>query len=100
MSYLDDLAEEIRSRVPDAAVPEDDDAEKLFRGYAVLLLAKGTNVTREDVHNAWAAWMLNKEEAHESIVPFDALGADVQREDSPFVTAIREAAALLGRPSV
>lgn len=41
----------------------DEDTSSLFRIYAVSLLAKGEEVTREDVHNAWIAWMLGKGKA-------------------------------------
>lgn len=88
MTYLDTLAEEIRGAVAPEAVPEED-TSSLFRIYAVLLLAKGQAVTREDVHNAWVAWMLDRGESHESIVPFAMLPAETKDEDSPFVVAIR-----------
>lgn len=54
MTYLHDLAREIRDEVPDDAQPDADTAD-LFLLYAVLLLAKGDAVDREDVHNACAA---------------------------------------------
>ena len=88
MNYLDDLANEIRLAVRHDAVP-DEDTTNLFRLYAVLLLAKGESVTGQDVHNAWVAWKLEREEGHESIVPFDQLDNATQAEDSPFVVAIR-----------
>jgi hypothetical protein len=47
---------------------------------------------REDVHNAWVAWMLDKGETHESIVPFVELSAETQAEDSPFMVAVRTVA--------
>ena len=91
MNYLDALADEIRGAVAADALP-DEDTSNLFRAYAVLLLAKGEEVTREDVHNAWVAWMLDKGEAHESLVPFAELSAKTQAEDSPFMVAVREVA--------
>jgi hypothetical protein len=77
MTYLDTLAEEIRRAVPSDALPGED-TSSLFRIYAVLLLAKGGAVTREDVHNAWVAWMLER--------------AETQAEDSPFMVAVRTVA--------
>ena len=65
----------------------------------VLLLAKGEEVTREDVHNAWVAWMLDKGEAHESMVPFAELSAETQAEDSPFMAAVRAVARERALPS-
>lgn len=91
MTYLDQIAHAIRQAAQPDALP-DDDTTDLFRLYAVLLLAKGSVVTHEDVHNAWVAWMLSKGEHHPSLVPFDNLDAQTQAEDSPFVEAIREIA--------
>jgi hypothetical protein len=92
MTYLDTLAEEIRGAVAADALPQDEDTSSLFRTYAVLLLAKGEEVTREDVHNAWVAWMLDRGETHESLVPFAELSAETQAEDSPFMVAVRTVA--------
>jgi hypothetical protein len=86
--YLNDIARAIRDEVPEDVVPEGTTLA-LFRLYAVLLLAKGVAVTREDVHNAWVAWMASQDADHEALVPFSELNAETQAEDSPFVTAIR-----------
>jgi hypothetical protein len=86
MSYITEVADAIRSEVDPRLVPEGDTAS-LFRLYAVLALAKGTAVTPEDVHNAWAAWMSGNDPTHASIQPFDALSPTVQREDAPSWTA-------------
>lgn len=91
MTYLEAVAEAIRREVPNEALP-DGDISPLFLGYAVLALAKGESVTRADVHNAWVAWMVEKGESHESMVPFADLPPDAQAEDSPFVLAIRKVA--------
>jgi hypothetical protein len=91
MSYLDALANEIRGAVADDALP-DEETSSLFRMYAVLLLAKGAKVTPEDIHNAWVAWMVDKGESHESLVPFGMLPAETKEEDSPFVVAIQTVA--------
>jgi len=91
VSYITELAEAIRVELPAKLVPSDDD-ELLFLLYAVLLLSKGTAVTREDVHHAWSAWMTYRREAHESLVPFDQLAASTKAEDEPFVRAIRHVA--------
>lgn len=92
MSYLDELANDIRSKVPHKLLPEGDTRD-LFRIYAVLLLAKGTLVTPADVHNAWVAWMAGRDANHESLVRYEDLDADVAQADLPFVTAIRTVAA-------
>ncbi len=91
MTYLDVVANEIRSEVPIDALP-DEDTSDLFRLYAVLLLAKGQAVSRQDVHNAWVAWMSAHGEQHSSMRPFEELPDNTQAEDSPFVLAIRRVA--------
>ncbi len=91
-TYIDQMAEAIREHTPPDLVPDDaDDPRSLFRLYALLALAVGEAVTTREVHDAWAVWMLGRGQAHESIVPFEALDAAVQTEDEPFVTAIRAA---------
>ncbi len=98
--YLNDIAKAIRDEVPEDAIPEGATLA-LFRLYAVLLLAKGVEVTGEDVHNAWVAWMASQDADHDALVPFKALDASTQAEDSPFVVAIRMVAGRLTerRPS-
>lgn len=90
---MDDLAQEIRERVPDDLVPEGD-THLLFRLYAVLALAKGERVTAADVHNAWAAWMQEGNRGHPAIRPFEELDSSAQRADEPFVTAIKAVVAM------
>lgn len=89
--YLDDYAQAIRRHVPEDRIP-DGEAGGLFRWYAVLLLAKGADVTEEDVHNAWSAWMAERDGDHAALVPFSELGADVAEQDAVFRDAIKLAA--------
>lgn len=89
-TYLDDMATRIRSEVPPEYLP-DEDTSALFRLYALLALAKGTDVTTEDVHNAWAAWMQERDPQHRSLKPFGALDAATQEQDQPYAQAIRRA---------
>lgn len=90
-NYLTRIAEQIRTRVPEELLP-DDEATELFLAYAVLARVKGVGVTASDVHDAWCAWMMTRTPDHESLVPYSELPEDVQREDSPFVSAIRAVA--------
>jgi hypothetical protein len=99
VTYLDELAREIQERVPRTVLP-DDDTGSLFRLYALLALAKGTAVDAADVHNAWAAWMLDRDPGHRSIRPFGELDAETQASDEPFVEAIRAVAERLERTPV
>ncbi|HET7550449.1 MAG TPA: hypothetical protein VFK04_04115 [Gemmatimonadaceae bacterium] len=70
----------------------DGNADELLRIYAVLLRAKGTNVTCSDIHDAWSAWMAKRDGEHASLVPYDDLPKEVREEDRLFATAIRRAA--------
>ena len=92
MNYIQSIAEKIKAAVPAEKLPDAPNIDALFASYAVLLLAKGEAVTAEDVHNAWAAWMSQDNEAHSSIKPFSELSGDIQLEDEPFVHAIRQVA--------
>lgn len=94
--YLDDLAATIRGHVPDDQMPDADSGD-LFRLYAILLRAKGANVTQSDVHDAWSAWMATRDGEHTSLVAYEKLPEDVREEDRVFATAIRKAADQLGR---
>src|SRR3954466_14379089 len=90
MSYLDDVATTIRAHVPDELLPSGE-LDSLFRLYAVLALAKGEDVTAEDVHNAWAAWTQDSDAYHQhhAVRPFSELDYATQAEDSPYAEAIR-----------
>jgi hypothetical protein len=94
MNYLDRIADQIRREVSPDDLP-DENTVQLFRLYAVLALAKGGDVTMQDVHNAWSAWMLQHDPEHESIKPYGELDPEVKREDEPYLTAIREVASRL-----
>jgi len=90
LNYLDKIGAEIqRMAEPDALSPDD---LPLYRLYAVLLLAKGQNVTAEDVHNAWAAWASDHEPESQHLLPFKELSLRAQRKDQPYVDAIHQVA--------
>lgn len=91
VNYIDRIAQQIREHVPRQYLPSND-ADALFRIYAVLLLAKGDLVSAADVHNAWSAWMAGCEADHESLVPLEQLPSEAVEQDVPFVKAIRAVA--------
>ena len=91
MNYLQKISTAIQQEVPSEALPKDN-VDDLFQIYALLLLAKGENVSSEDVHNAWAVWKLIKGEGHEALIPFEELSEGTQKEDQVFVQAIRRVA--------
>ena len=89
--YLDAVAACIRSHIPDDRMP-DENAEELLLLYAVLLRAKGTDVTESDVHDAWSMWISRHREEHESLVPYESLTPEVREQDGIFASAVRNAA--------
>lgn len=94
-TYLDADADLIQSLLPEGtSVPPD--SEALFVLYALLLRAKGEDTQLADVHDAWSAWMVQVNPAHEAILPYTDLDPSVQNEDGPFLTAIRRAARVRG----
>lgn len=91
MTYLDPLADLIRSCLPPDARPAAK-SDDLFRLYAVLLRVKGDQVCDEDVHDAWSAWMQTVDSSHEALVPFADLSPQTRAADAPYAEAIRQAA--------
>jgi hypothetical protein len=91
LSYVDDVAQAIRRRIPADRLPEGD-TSALFRVYAVLAMAKGEDVALEDVHNAWAAWISEHNPQHQSLKPLHELSPEVQSADQPYLEAIRAVA--------
>ena len=92
MNYVDELAAAIRAQLPADRWP-DEGAEALTRLYALLALAKGTEVSAEDVHDAWAVWKAGTDPGHESLRAFDELDEATRRRDEPYAEAIRHVAA-------
>ena len=91
MNYLDKIAAEIQRIADPGAIPPDGDLP-LYRLYAVLLLAKGQDVTEEDVHNAWVAWASDHEPESRNLLPFKELSLHTQRKDELYVDAIHQVA--------
>jgi hypothetical protein len=89
--YLDEIAATIRAHIPEGRLPEGD-ADELLRFYAVLLRAKGADVTQSDVHDAWSVWMAQRQSDHMSLVPYTDLPENIRDEDRIFTTAIRRVA--------
>lgn len=92
VNYLDLLGAEIQRIADPDSTPPDGDLP-LYRLYAVLLLAKGLDVTPEDVHNAWAAWASDHDPESRHLIPFKELSLSVQSKDKLYVDAIRAVAA-------
>jgi len=91
LSYIDEIADEIRRQIPAELIPEGDVAP-LFRIYALLVLAKGERVVLEDVHDGWAAWMSDQDPSHHALRPLAQLPAEAQRSELPYLDAIRTVA--------
>lgn len=95
MNYIDELAEAVRAALPAELLPDDPDVRNLCRIYALLILTKRTEITAEDVHDAWATWTAMHDPGHESLKPFAELDAETRREDAPFLQALLAVAARL-----
>ena len=97
--YLDDIADCIRKYIPDDRMPEEN-VEELLRIYAVLLRAKGTDVTESDIHDAWSTWIVEHKEEHKALIPYEDLTPDVREQDAVFANAVRQAAQEIQHVSV
>lgn len=91
MSYLDEVAAQVRAASPPSTLAEAD-SEALFRLYAVLALVSGERTGAADVHHAWAAWKAERDPEDPDIRPFDELDASARAADEPFADAIRSVA--------
>lgn len=89
-TYLDKVAFAIAAKCGMSMY--DESPRRLLRIYAVLALAKGTETTLRDVHDAWSAWKLEYATEHKSLKPFDELSVGVQELDEPYRAAIVEVA--------
>jgi len=94
LSYISDIAEQIRREVPSEVLPKGN-TDLLFLMYAVLALTVGQDVKPQHVHDVWAAWMAYLDSSHSSIKPFGELSSDTKKEDQPFVNAISRVASRL-----
>lgn len=89
-NYLQQEAECIKQALSaGTSVPENSDS--LFIMYAVLMRAKGVDVTASDVHDAWSAWMMQQDPEHEAIRPYEELDQETKDLDEPFLLAIKKA---------
>jgi len=98
MAYIEEVADQIYRRlqahsvVPKAPLSMPENDRGLFLIYAVLALSVGEDVTGEDVHNAWAAWISIQRKNHQALQPYEELSAEEQERDEPFRVAIQEVA--------
>ncbi|WP_436838297.1 DUF7701 domain-containing protein [Microbispora hainanensis] len=91
MTYLNEDAALIEQMLPNVAQPPND-SHSLFLLYAVLLRAKGDKVSASDVHDAWTAWMQERNPHHPALLPYEELDPETKTQDLPYVLAIRKAA--------
>ena len=91
MNYLDLLASKVYQAAHPETTPHDFNLP-LYRLYAVLVLAKGQQVTAEDVHNAWSAWASEHALQNQNIIPFKELSSHTQSKDHLYVQAIHDVA--------
>jgi hypothetical protein len=98
MTYIDIIAAEIHHRLEPDKPPAE--AERvLYLLYALLVLTVSESVTKEDVHNAWAAWIRIQGRDHPAVLPFSMLEPERQRLDERFQRVIRDVARRYPRQS-
>lgn len=90
-NYIEEISAQIRAKIDPAKLPKDG-LDQLFASYALLALSKGTQITNEDVHDAWSAWATQFDPGNDSLVPFDELSPETQSQDTMFRDAIRQVA--------
>lgn len=94
-SYIEDIAQDIYEETGGEG-PYPENEAVLWLTYALLCLAKGTETTARNVHDAWAVWAIQEYDGtHRSLVPFDQLTPEVQALDIPYRDAIRRVAETL-----
>lgn len=98
-NYIQDAQDELIEKLEaHGESPEDwgEDFDELLDMYTLLLVTKGREVSMEDIHTAWSLWEKDIDGSHESLVPFDQLGEDIQDYDEPFMEAIYDTAEEVG----
>lgn len=96
MNYLEKLAWEIFVLAGGSLCEVFEEDKPLYLGYAVLCLAKGEEVTNADIHDAWAAnEIVNGNEKHKSLIPYNELSEDVQTIDRLYRDAVAKRAYLM-----
>jgi hypothetical protein len=88
VTYIRDLAEQIRDNLDPALLPEGD-TSLLFDLYALVGTIRGQETSSSDVHDAWVIWMMSRSEVHEAMVPYENLPQETQEKDEPYAEAIR-----------
>jgi len=92
MSYIEQVAAKIRARARSRYTGVTEEDNDLYLFYALLALTVGEAVTRENVHDAWAAWASLRRPNHDDLRPFAELGEEDQLQDEPFRRAIIDVA--------
>ena len=91
--YIDVLAKDIAMRIHCDWTHEE--SRNLARLYALIGLACGANVSCQDVHDAWAVWMLYRGVSdHQSMIPFVDLAPRIQDLDVFYRDGIRKSLAV------
>lgn len=84
-NYVERAHRELEQRLPDCS-------PTLLRFYTLLLLTRGAETRRADVHDAWAAWKSLFAPEHASLVPFRGLPEKEQDAAELYRSAIVQAA--------
>lgn len=79
------LKEELNQELP----------EVLFSCYldlACVSASTGTQITNEEIHDAWSIWKNTVDKSHVSIIPYNQLSIEIQELDAPYTDAVNRAA--------
>jgi hypothetical protein len=87
MTYIERLIAEILTEFPKL-----EGKPELVDLYAAIVLAKGIDLTNEDVHDAWAIWQNRIRPDHRSIIEYDKLTPEVQDLDTKYTRGLVHAA--------
>lgn len=80
-NYVQEKIDALKERHP--TMPDE-----LVDLYVLLAFVKGSDVTLEDVHDAWSVWKNRIRPDHRSLIPFDELTVEIQNLDQRYADSI------------
>lgn len=80
-NYVQEKIDALKERHPNMP-------DELVDLYVLLAFVKGSDVTLEDVHDAWSVWKNRIRPDHRSLIPFDELTVEIQNLDQRYADSI------------
>lgn len=87
LNYVQGIRNELTRALPDCD-------GRLLDLYTLLALTRGTDVSLEDVHDAWSIWQNGTRPDHPCLRPFAELSAETQELDRKYRDSIAESASI------